>query len=238
MYARICFSWPSEPAYRALSDEVAEIEPDVLNALTRIVNLPAEDDDGNFVARNIRLSDEAREVFEELRRSVHSGKHGLDGREREWWAKMPAHAVRLSGTLAYLDWATRGGDEPNEFDAGFMRAAVRLVNEYFWPHSRAALRQIGLNERHADERCVLRWLKVNNHQAKISRERIRREALGQRLDAQQTQDLIDRLVNSGWLREVTKSSGPSGGRPARRWLANPLLFTAQTAGTAETDEAA
>ena len=41
-----------------------------------------------------------------------------------------------------------------------------------------------------------------------SRERtIRREALGQRLDAEQTQSLIDRLVNSGWLREVTSPQG-------------------------------
>jgi hypothetical protein len=61
--------------------------------------------------------------------------------------------------------------------------------------------------------------------------------LGQSLDAEQTQKLIDGLVNAGWLREITTSAGPSGGRPARRWLVNPLLFTgAHTVETAETSD--
>ena len=236
MYARVCFAWPSEPPYRALTNEVAEIEPEVINALTRIIDLPAEDDDGKFVPRYVPLSNEARnDVLEEFRWFVHSGKNSLDGREREWWAKMPAHVVRLAGTLAFLDWATRSGDEPRVIEADFVRAAVRLVRDYFWPHSRAALRQIGLNERHANARRVLRWIKAKRR-AEISREELRRDALGQRLDAEQTQVLIDNLVKAGWMREVTKSARHLGGRLARRWLVNPMLFTAQTAETAETAE--
>ena len=50
-----------KPPYRKLTDEVAEIEPEVINALTRIIDLPAEDDDGRFVPREIPLSNEARE---------------------------------------------------------------------------------------------------------------------------------------------------------------------------------
>jgi hypothetical protein len=236
MYARVCFAWPSEPQYRELTNEVAEIEPEVLNALARIVDIPAENDDGVFAARHVPLSNEARkDVFEEFRRFVYTGKNNLDGREREWWAKMPAHAVRLAGTLAYLDWAMRGGDEPKQIEANFMRAAVRLVRDYFWPHSRAALRQIGLSERHANARRVLRWIKADNRRNEVSRENLRRDALGQSLDADQTQSLIDGLVKAGWLREITKPAGPSGGRTARRWLVNPMLFVgAQTAETAET----
>jgi hypothetical protein len=41
MYARMCFAWPSEPAYRPLSDEVGEVEPDTVNALARLINLDA-----------------------------------------------------------------------------------------------------------------------------------------------------------------------------------------------------
>jgi hypothetical protein len=64
------------------------------------------------------------------------GNNSFDGREREWWAKMPAHAVRLAGTLAYLGWAMRGGEKPKENEANFMQPAVRLVWDCFWPHSR------------------------------------------------------------------------------------------------------
>ncbi|MDR3483578.1 MAG: DUF3987 domain-containing protein [Bradyrhizobium sp.] len=236
MYARVCFAWPSEPPYRLLTNEIAEIEPEVLNALTRIIDIPAEDDPGVFAPRRVPLSDEARQdVFEEFRQYLHRGKDSLDGREREWWAKMPAHVVRLAGTLAYLDWAMGGGHEPKQIEADFVRAAVRLVRDYFWPHSRAALRQIGLSERHANARRVLRWIKADERRNEVSREELRREALGQSLDADQTQTLIDGLVKAGWLCELTKRAGPSGGRPARRWLVNPKLFTgAQTAETAQT----
>jgi hypothetical protein len=39
----MCFAWPSEPAYRPLSDDVAEVEPETVNALARLVNLEAGD---------------------------------------------------------------------------------------------------------------------------------------------------------------------------------------------------
>src|SRR4051794_11483880 len=45
-----------------------------------------------------------------------------------------------------LDWAMIGGPEPVEIDAAFMVAAVHLWREYFLPHSRAALRLIGLSD--------------------------------------------------------------------------------------------
>ena len=76
--------------------------------------------------------------------------------------------------------------------------------------------------KHADARRVLRWAKANDRR-EVSREDLRREALGQHLDAEETQAVIDALVRAGWLREATvKLQGP--GRPARRWEVNPKLF--------------
>src|SRR5262249_19173117 len=75
---------------------------------------------------------------------------------------IPAHVLRLSGTLCFLDWAIKDDEspEPKRVDEIFMSAACCLVCDYLWPHSRAALRQIGLSERHANSRRVLRWIKV------------------------------------------------------------------------------
>jgi hypothetical protein len=62
-----------------------------------------------------------------------------------------------------------GGSEPERIELEIVEAAIRLVRDYFWPHSRAALRQIGLNERHANTRRVLRWIKaLGKHE--VSRE--------------------------------------------------------------------
>src|SRR5262245_11376285 len=238
MYARMLFAWPEEPAYEPLTNEVAEIEPDILNALTRIIELADSDEDGTFAPKYVDLSDEAVAVFEQFRQFLHEGKANLDGREREWWAKGGAHVLRLAGTLAFLDWGMRGGAEPSSIDARLMKSAIHLWREYFWPHSRAALRQIGLSEKHGNARRALKWIRANR-KSEVSREDLRRDALAQQLDAEQTQTLIDSsFVASSCLREVTKTRGGPG-RRAHRWEVNPKLLerpmAAGIAGIAETE---
>jgi hypothetical protein len=229
MYARFCFGWPEEPPYQALTNDVAEIEPEIINALNRLINLSVEVD-GSFTPIYLPLSADALGKFEEFRQQVYSEKAGVVGREREWWAKAPTHVLRLAGTLSYLGWAIVGGDEPKQIEPDIMQAAIRLVRDYFWPHSRAALRQIGISQRHADARCVLLWIKAHNR-SEISLQDARREALGQRLDAKTTGALLDGLIAAGWLKKI---SAPTGGRPLIRWEVNPLLFSsAESAQSAE-----
>jgi hypothetical protein len=235
MYARLLFSWPSEPAYRALNDEALEIDPDILNALKRLNGL-AEFADERLVRRVIGLSEDALRVFEQFRQFAHLEKEAVEGRDREWLAKAPAHVLRLAGTLCLLDWALHGtgGLPPTSIDTRYMVAAVRLVRGYFWPHARAALRQIGLTDRHVNARRVLRWIKARC-KTEVSLEDVRRDALGQKLDAEQTATLLEGLGGSGWVRELNIASTPRGGRPPRRWQVNPKLFpTAETAETAQT----
>ena len=148
-------------------------------------------------------------------------KRDLDGREREWVAKGGTHVLRLTGTLAYLDWAMLGGPEPQSIGEQYVEAAVRLWRYYFWPHSRAALRQIGLSEKHTNARRALAWIRANQ-KAEVSLQDIRQDALGRRLDAEQTRSLLDGLAPAGWLKLVTKKTG---GRDVHRWQVNPQLFS-------------
>jgi Protein of unknown function (DUF3987) len=137
---------------------------------------------------------------------VHLLQQGLDGRERDWVAKTPAHALRLALTLALLHYGFRGGPEPTQIGEESMSAAITLTRDYFYPHARAALRQIGFSERHANERRVLRWTRANRRE-EISILDIRREALAQSLDKEQTLAVITALEKSGWLRETTVETG-------------------------------
>ena len=229
-----CSGWPEDAAFHSLTDDVTEVEPELVNALGRIIDLPAGEEDEAFAPRDIRLAADARTQFEQFRQFHHRGKDALDGREREWWAKGPSQVLRLAGTLCYLDWAIDGGPEPQTVEARFIEAAVRLWRDYFWPHSRAAIRQIGLTDHHAEARRVLRWIKAGRHDV-VSREDVRRDALSQRLNADEAQTILDDLVRAGWVREVTARAGGLG-RPARRWEVNPQLFsqgTAEIAGSAE-----
>jgi hypothetical protein len=119
--------------------------------------------------------------------------------------------------------------EPKEVGKEFMTAAVRAVKEYFWHHARAALRQIGLTDRHRNMRRVLRWIGAHEKR-EVSREDIRRDALGQSLDAEQVQLLLECLAKAGWLHADPMKTA---GRTRRRWRVNPKLFAPTTAESAE-----
>jgi hypothetical protein len=241
MYARLCFAWPTEPRYRPLNNDADDIDPIIYNAMTRLIDLPSEAG-GRFASRKVNLSSEAVKTFERFRQFAHDQRALLDGREREWFGKGNSRVLRLAGTLSFLDWAVASGaelagPEPTHIEDSFVAAAIRLVRDYFWPHARAALRQIGLSERHASARQVLKWARAHR-KPEVSREDIRRTALGQKLDADQTEGLLGDLAKKGWCREIKLPPGRQGGKPARRWHFNPLLFnpTAETAETAQTTD--
>ena len=243
MYGRFLYAWPLAPDYRPLSNETDEFEPELINALTALIRLPAEDaGEEVFAPQAVWLSDNAISEFEEFRKWVDTAKQGLGSHERRWFAKGETAVLRLAATLAYMAWAISLGAppaagldsitnalEPQTIDKQFMVAAIRLWKVFFWPHARAVLRQIGLSDRHKNARLVLRWIKVHGRE-EVSREDIRRDALGQRLDAEETQRLLDGLEKAGWLRrDTTKTAG----RPRQRWEVNPNLLYAETAETAE-----
>jgi hypothetical protein len=234
MYARFLFAWPPAPAYRPLTDEADETDPDIINVMTRLDRL-AEFEDDNLVKCSIALSAEARVEFEQLRQFVRGEMEALDGREQEWMAKAQAHALRLAGTLCLLDWASRKDltpaeafpDVPTAIGPEYMTAAIRLVQDYFWPHARAALRQSGLSERHENARRALRWIRAHGH-VEVSLKDIRLDALGQKLDAEETANLLAAMERSGWVR---KKEVKTEGRSAWRWEVNPKLHP--DAGSAE-----
>jgi hypothetical protein len=220
MYARMCFAWPSEAGYRPLSNEVAEVEPEIVNAMSKLLRLSEADQDGVFASRCILLSLEASKAFERFRQFLHAGKSSLDDREAEWWSKGSAQVLRIAGTLAILEWAWVGEEEPTEITAEHITNAIELWREYFWPHSRSALRQIGTTRKRSTERRVLLWLQ-KHRKDQISIKDVRREALAHGLDAAETERVLDSLASSGWLKKTTAKTG---GRPAHRWMVCPILF--------------
>jgi hypothetical protein len=235
-YSRVLFAWPDEPTWQGLNNDADEIDVDIQNTLSRLNRL-AEYADGRLVKLVTSLDDEAFDEFVQFARFAQQEKNAFEGREREWFAKATAHVLRLAGTLTYLEWGlTLDPDKPGAITKATTLAAITLVLEYFWPHARACLRQIGLTEKHANARRALLWMRAKGMQ-EVSREDIRRDALSQRLDAKETTDLLTSLCGSGWLREEITPAGPLGGKPVHRWLANPILFkhpVAETAVTAET----
>ena len=223
IYSRFLYAWPPEAPFREPTDDADEVDPEIINAFGRLASLQAGDDEA-FAPRSVPLTADARQVFAQFAQFAHQERQLLDGRDREYWCKGTGHVLRLSGTLCFLEWAWSGGAEPQAIDGAPCRERGDAVEvSYLWPHGRAALRLVGLTDKHAHARTVLRWLACRQQDGTVSREEVRREALAQRLDAGETQALLDMLVRAGWLREApVKVSGP--GRPPRRWEVNPRLF--------------
>jgi hypothetical protein len=216
MHARFLWVWPAKAPYRPLSDAIEERDRTLVGIFDKLSQL------GEDERKSIELAKEARIAFEGLRKRVHEEGERLAGREREWWTKVPVHVLRIAGTLCYMDWAMAASEnEPANLHCKYIKAATRLTVDYLWPHTRACLRQIGLSQRHADARIVLQWLS-NKGLEEVRREDVRRDALSQRLDAEQTNSLLLQLARAGWLRRVTVGGGR--GRPAQRWEVNPKLL--------------
>jgi hypothetical protein len=181
-------------------------------------------------------SGDAVSVFEKFREQNFKDRKALDGREAEYLAKGPAHVLRQAGTLAFMAWAMKGGPEPERIDAEFVTGAVRLWSEYWWPHARAVLRLIGLTDRHSKARRVLQWIRANRKpDAQISVMDMRRSALSDRVDEEQTKTLMAMLQRAGWVRLIATTPSRKGGRPVIRWHVHPKLFTS-TSETSETSE--
>jgi hypothetical protein len=215
--ARFLYSWPPLPPHRLLSNSIEEADPMIVAMLDRLSRLPKRTP--NFIP----LTREAIREFEDFRLTTHKKLKTLDSREQEWVAKAPTQVLRLAGTLAYVDWAISDQpEEPDRVKSEYVAAAVELILNYFWSHASAALRQIGLTQKHADARRVLRWI-AGNSLAEVSIEVIRETALSRSRDADDTKNMLDGLVTAGWLRSIKQPAGAKGGRPRLRWGGNPRL---------------
>lgn len=80
-------------------------------------------------------------------------------------------------------------------------------------------------------RQVLAWIRARGAR-QISREDVRRDALGQALNAHQALQVIQSLERAGFLRRVEYE--PDGaGRPPLRWDVNPAVIGGSLAEIAE-----
>jgi predicted ArsR family transcriptional regulator len=84
-------------------------------------------------------------------------------------------------------------------------------------------------------RQVLGWIRARGA-ARISREDVRRDALGQALNAHQSLQVIQALERAGFLRKA-EADYAGNGRPALRWDVNPALIGQTLAETADTPAA-
>jgi hypothetical protein len=224
--ARLLYGWPDPPVFRPIAERRAardEQALDLLRSIGRVVRSPAH-------PLVLALDDSAAKAFDAFLAGLHGLVQRAEGLEADWLGKGSGTVARLAGVLALLAWAGSGvGGVPGKIGLESMAAAVRLWSDYLRPHACLVFDRVGPTDTERHARRVVRWLKAHRP-ADVSREDVRRRALGRTLDAARTERVLERLCASGALRSKLLVFSVQGGRPARRWEVNPALLAAADAG--------
>jgi hypothetical protein len=217
--ARFLFAWPSPPAQSGLSVGTPPREDEAVTMLHRIGGAIGTPD------RPLTLvfHEEAVKSFDRFLAWLQEEIRGTEGAEASWLGKGRGTVVRLAAIFALLDWSRHAltGKLPGTVQRDHVEAATRLWRDYFRPHGRAVLDRCAPSDFERQVRRVVRWLKKAGAKAEITREEVRRHALGKTVNAVQTGLVLERLWSAGIGRPAAHDPLPQGGRPPQRWEINP-----------------
>ena len=164
---------------------------------------------------------------------LHKELQRCEGIEAAWLGKGRGTVVRLALALALLAWAANASSAappPGAITGESLSASCRLW-DYFRAHARAVLARAFPSDGERLMRQVLTWIRARGA-GQISRKDVRRDALGQALNAHQALQVIQSLERGGFLRRIVHE--PDGaGRPPLRWEVNPVVIGGSLAEIAE-----
>jgi len=215
LLSRLLYCWPVPRVEARLdaSDERDGTRP----LLQRLVDLPGTIREPAVLALQPAAAARLQDLLPELRGFMRDA----DGLEAAWIGKAAGTIVRLAGLLSLMDWAAGEATKPcTTVEEQHLDRAHALWTDYFWPHAQAVFGQAASTIAERRVRRVGRWLRRMRPEM-ISREEVRRDALGKSVDAETAECVIERLEKYGALRMVTTQTA---GRPRRRWQVNPELW--------------
>ncbi|MBN9087023.1 MAG: DUF3987 domain-containing protein [Reyranella sp.] len=219
LLSRLLYCWPV-PGLDARLDRATGEGETVSRLLQRLVDLPGTICEPATLA----LEDAAIDRLQALLPPLRAFMREADGAEAAWIGKAAGTIVRLAGLLSLMDWAAGDARVPcTTVDERHVERAHALWRDYYWPHAQAVFGQASPTIAERRVRRVGRWLQRTRPQV-VSREDVRREALGDTANAETAESVIERLEQYGVVRLIPTQAARSGGRPRRRWEVNPELW--------------
>ena len=223
--SRLLFTWPDPPPHRALADRRAPRDDEALAALRRIATVARTPDDPLVLG----VDEPALRTLDGFLSTLRVEISQAEDLEMAWLGKGRGTVARLAGVLELLAWSALGSSvPPGPLGRAPAAHAVRLWSDYLRPHARALFDHSVPGERERLARRVARWLRSRGL-GEVSREQVRTEALGRRVDAAEADQVLYRLQDAGVLQQVLYTA-PLRGRPPNRWWVNPRLTTTLSAG--------
>jgi Protein of unknown function (DUF3987) len=217
--ARFLYAWPGPQPYWPLANGRIAKDDDALRMLRRLSRLARTPDDPLVLT----LDQRGVEAFDGFLAGLHADRRRTEGLEAAWLGKGWSTVARLAGALELLAWSgTDAPGLPGHIGREQVEAAAALWTGYFRPHARAVFDRAAPSSFDHQVRRAARWLKEAGATV-VSREDIRRRALGQALTASATDQVFYRLHFLGFVRPDLCDDREGPGRPAKRWRVNPAL---------------
>jgi hypothetical protein len=217
--ARFLYTWPGPQPYRALSPREIAGDDEALAMLRRISRLARTPDDPLVLS----FDEHGVKALDGFLAGLHADRRQAEGLEAAWLGKGRATVARLAGALELLSWSGSGAPGlPGHIGHHQVEAAATLWAGYFRPHARAVFDCAVPTQFGRQVRRVARWLKESGATV-VSRTDVRRKALGQAVNAEETNMVLSRLHFLGFVRPDRCHDHEGPGRPASRWLVNPAL---------------
>ena len=216
--ARFLYAWPGAQPYCPLANGKIAADDDALKMLLRLSRLARTPDDPLVLFFDQR----GVEAFDGFLAGLHADRRKTEGLEAAWLGKGRSTVARLAGALELLAWSgTDAPGLPGHIGRDQVEAAAALWTGYFRPHARVVFDRAAPTDFERRMRRVARWLR-DGRAGTVSREDIRRRALGQTVNASDADQVLQRLGFLGFVRP-DRSEDRAFGRPAKRWQVNPAL---------------
>ena len=190
-------------------------------AIRRLLNLDGDVGEQGLVAKVIRFSARAADLFSEWRQENAVGEgRGMLGSHL---GKLPGLICRLALVLEHLAWATTpGAAEPIEVSEVAALRAVVFVSEYIIPMADRVFGDAALPavQRHA---ATLARRIRSERVGIINARHVRRAAWAGTRDQKEIVAAIHELIGAGWLRETRNRVGSHPGRARADYEVNPQI---------------
>jgi len=220
MAARFLYAWPHPMPYCPLDQRAHPVSDDVLPSLRRLHQFSLRP--GHLLF----LDPPASSAFDAFLARLHGEVRRAERLEAAWLGKGRGMVACLAGLFTLMSWsATDEAEPPGDICREAVDRAVSLWSDYYRPHALTFLQRTVPTDVECRARRVVHWLRADDRPT-VSKTDVRRTALGQTVNAKETDRVLARLVEAGVLRPADSEEPIRRGRPALRWQVNPSLRSA------------
>jgi hypothetical protein len=221
--ARFMWTWPRTVPYKRphrLSDTI--LWPSILR---RLVSLPfTKDINGEDCAVTIPLDDEAADIFEAWRKINGTSAHDGGPLFKSFLGKLPGMVLRLALVLELMEWAERGGAEPDTICSVVLMRARDFVEGYLKPMAMRVFGDAALPVVERNAATLARYI-IRTKARMINLRTVQRARLPGLTTAELVNDAAEVLTDALWLFPAGTRAGDTPGRKSRDFTINPLVHT-------------